>query len=401
LGNIFPTFILYPELIIKKLMEKRAKVKPGDIVVGRPLHRDVYTDEGTLLLKKDYLIETQKQLDALLARGLYFISDVSTRVPVTKPTIKDTQISSPFELIDDIYGRLSALCSSQNIKTNFSSRIMEIGACIQRSCQIDADASLGAIFLSKEWSYAITHQIHCAIICEIILKHLGRSPLERLSVLAAALTMNISMVELQDLLFNRKEKLDEILKQEVQRHSQRGTDLLNDLGVKDKVWLTAVFQHHEFMDGSGYPQGLSGDDIDQNARILTLADVYCAKLSPRAYRDPLPPNVAAREIFSGSRGQCFDQDLAKIFIKILGIFHPGSFVKLTNGEIALVTGRGEKIHHPLVHSVVKPDGTPWIAPKRRDCSQENFAITDCIAQEKVKVSINKFLLWGYWESEQG
>jgi HD-GYP domain-containing protein (c-di-GMP phosphodiesterase class II) len=376
---------------------KKEKVKPGDILVGEPLPRDVFDEAGVLLLKKDCLIESQRQLDALLTRGLYFITlwHPAGRTPEA-PAIKIKK-TIPFELVDGIYVQLSTLFSIQNINKNFSSRVIEVATSIQNTCQLDADASLGAIFLSKERSYFITHQIHCAIICDIILKYLGLSPPERLPVLAAALTMNISMVELQDILFKQKERLNEEQQKKVQIHPQQGAELLRAYGVTDEAWLTTVLQHHEFIDGSGYPQGLRDEAISQNARILTLADVYCAKLSPRAYRIPLSPNVASRELFSNARGQFFDQDLARSFIKILGIFHPGSFVRLANGEIALVTYRGEKIHHPIVHSVINTNGVPRVTPKQRDCSIDQYAITDSIAPEKVKVTINKLLVWGYWE----
>ena len=169
----------------------------------------------------------------------------------------------------------------------------------------------------------------------------------------------------------------------MQSHPQRGVELLRAYGVTDESWLTTVFQHHEFMNGSGYPQGLQGEDIVINARMLTLADVYCVKLFSRAYRLPLPPDVAAREIITGSRGQSFDQELAKVLVKEIGIFHPGSLVRLINGEIAVVTQRGKKIHHPIVQSVLREDGVPFLKPIRRDCSKENYSIIYSVAPQHI------------------
>ena len=218
---------------------------------------------------------------------------------------------------------------------------------------------------------------------------------ERLPLLAAALTMNIAMIELQDVLFRQKERLTAEQQRVVKDHPLCGAELLRTYGVTDEVWLRAVSHHHEFMDGSGYPQGLRGEEIDKNARLLMLADVYCAKLFPRSYRSPLQPDVAAREMFTGGRGHSLDQDLAKLFIKELGIFHPGLFVRLANDEIAVVIRRGEKIHHPVVNSVVKVDGSPYLAPKKRDCSNEEFKITGSVAQKDVPVCINRQVVWGY------
>lgn len=375
-------------------MLNKKRVNTGDIIIGRPLSHDVYDAEGVLLLQRGQILESQKQIDTLLARGLYFIFNVlPARIQSTKA--EKLHDATPFGLIDDIYFQLSTLCKSQNTKVNFPSRVIDLCKRLQQACQKDADAALGAIFLSKERKYSIMHQIHCALVLEIFLKHLGRSSAERLPLLAAGLTMNIAMIGLQDVLFNQKGVLTEGQRVEVKNHPHRGAELLRSYGVADEAWLTTVLQHHEFIDGSGYSQGLRGDDICQTARMLMLADIYCAKLFPRAYRVPLHPDRAAREMFTGSRGHCFDMDLSKLFIKELGLFHPGSFVRLSNGEIAVVIRRGEKIHHPIVCSVVKADGSPYLAPRQRDCSKDEFAITDSVAPKDITININKRQLWGY------
>jgi HD-GYP domain-containing protein (c-di-GMP phosphodiesterase class II) len=179
----------------------------------------------------------------------------------------------------------------------------------------------------------------------------------------------------------------------VQAHPQTGVALLRAYGVTEEIWLATILQHHEYMDGSGYPQGLRGKDIDYHARILTLTDVYCVKLFSRAYRLPLSPDLAVRKIITGPHKQCFDQDLAEVFIKEIGIFHPGSYVRLSNGEVGVVTHRGEKIHHPIVHSLLKPDGLPFATPVKRDCSEENYAIISSIPPQDIHIEINKHLLW--------
>jgi hypothetical protein len=116
-------------------------------------------------------------------------------------------------------------------------------------------------------------------------------------------------------------------------------------------------------------------------------------LFSRAYRFPLPPDVAAREIITGSRGQCLDQDLAKMLVKEIGIFHPGTYVRLINGEIAVVTKRGKKIHHPVVRSIIREDGVPFSKPVQRDCSKERYAIINTISPKEVNLQVDNLLLW--------
>jgi HD-GYP domain-containing protein (c-di-GMP phosphodiesterase class II) len=385
-------------------MSIKKKLKKGDFVIGQMLHHDLYDANGELILPKYFVVKSLTQINGLIARGLYSLSDEDTdsvQAPVqttgkTPGSSEQEVISrSPFELIDDAYARLSDLFSPQGSKQNFPSRVIDLSKIIQQTCQLDADASLGAILLTTENRYSLIHQIHCALVCEFVLKQMGTSAEERFPLLAAALTMNVAMIELQDALARQKERLTEEQKLAVKEHPLRGVELLRTYDVTDEEWLNTVSQHHEFLDGSGYPQGLSGEKISKNARLLMLADIYCAKLFPRAYRKPLQPDEAAREMFTGGRGQAFDLDLAKVIIKELGIYHPGSFVRLANGEIAMVIRRGEKIHNPVVSSVLKANGSPYLSIKKRDCSTDEFKITGSVAKADVPVSINRLLLWGY------
>jgi HD-GYP domain-containing protein (c-di-GMP phosphodiesterase class II) len=247
--------------------------------------------------------------------------------------------------------------------------------------------------MDQREKYSIIHEVHCALVCELVLRHMGRSAEDRLPLLAAGLTMNLDMLELQDKLFHQRGKLNEEQRREVRNHPYRSVEILQELGVRDDAWLTTVLQHHELVDQSGYPQGLPGNEISEEARILALADIYCAKLYPRAYRAPLQPTAAAYDIFTGARGHGLDKDLSKLFIGELGIFHPGSFVRLRNGELAVVARRGEKIHNPIVYSVVKANGELYIEPRRRDSSNPEFAVDKSIARGDVNIQINTSAIW--------
>jgi HD-GYP domain-containing protein (c-di-GMP phosphodiesterase class II) len=377
-------------------VESWVRVNRDEITIGWPLQYDIYDDKGILLLKKGYIPESQKQLDTLLDRGLYIREPFfSPRVTDASPPPEKTKKATPFELLEEIYQELSAVYKTPE-KIDFPFNIFRLGKKIQLVGSINADAALGSLFLSRDWNYFVSHQIHCALICEVLLSKLGGIPEERLPLLAAGLTMNIGMIDLQKALVTKQGKLTTEERVKIRQHPLSGVELLHKYGVTDKTWLTIVRQHHESRDGSGYPEGLRGDEIDHLARLINIADVYSAKLSPRAYRESLPSHVAAREIFDGSRGQSFDKELIRIFLREFGLYHPGSFVRLANGEIALVTYRGKKIHHPVIHSIIKTDGTTFLSPKRRDCSKEEFKILDSNVPRKVNITINRQLVWGYW-----
>lgn len=115
-------------------------------------------------------------------------------------------------------------------------------------------------------------------------------------------------------------KLNDIEYQLVQSHSQAGHDILRDI---DFPWPIAqmILQHHERMDGSGYPQGLKGEAILLEARIIGVADVVEAMSSYRPYRAGLGIDVALTEIRNG-RGVIYDSNVADA---CLSLFASGKY----------------------------------------------------------------------------
>jgi hypothetical protein len=96
-----------------------------------------------------------------------------------------------------------------------------------------------------------------------------------------------------------------------------------------------------------------------------------------------------------SRGNHVETDLVNMCVKLIGIYPPGIFVRLANGEIAVVTHRGEKAHIPVVHSVVQANGKVFLEPCKRDCSTDEHAIKEVITDEKEKIAINRCQVWGH------
>ena len=129
------------------------------------------------------------------------------------------------------------------------------------------------------------------------------------------------------------------------------------------------------------------------AELIHLVDVFCAKVSPRAYRKALSPNHAAKELFlvDGADGN----QLPEIIIKEVGIYPPGCFVKLQNGETAVVVRRGASANHPVVFSLVSGQGVPFVEPMRRDSSRKDYMIVSIVPKDKIMIRLNPNKLWGY------
>jgi len=382
---------------------KHRKVNLDYIKSGRPLDRPIVDEDGTLVLNDGFVLEESRALDKINlieeeSIGSKYIPPKTIeeeKPPIVIKAPEDNE--TPFEVIDKIIRQIESLFREGDIKAQkyFVKRVFNVCGLIQRVCYDNKDLALGSIMLEQRARYTVRHPLRTAIVCHIVSGHLGWAPDEQVSLVAAAVTMNIGMLDMQERMHKQQAPLSAWQKDAIRKHPSDGAALLKELGVTDELWLGAVLQHHEALDGNGYPHGLKDAGIGIGARVLSLADAYCARVSGRNYRPPLSPSVAVRSLFL-SNTHPVDKDLAVSFVKNLGVFPPGTFVKLKNGETAIVTQRGEKINHPIVHTLVRANGTRLMSPIKRDtAANENFAVTQVITQEKAGVEINKFQLWGY------
>lgn len=301
---------------------------------------------------------------------------------------------SPFSVLDKILKELDCLYKSGNVKAQkyFIHRVMNVCGLIQYVCMEDEDLALGSMLMEHGARYTVVHPLRTAIVCFIVSRYLSWEPDDQLSLVKAAITMNVGMMALQERLLDQAEPLSVQQKAEVRNHPLVGKELLEAIGVTDELWLNTVLQHHETLNGSGYPFGLKDKEVCSGARILSLADAYCARVAGRNYRPPLLPHVAVKRIFQ-SKSDAIDEDLAMIFVKNLGAFPPGTFVKLNNGETAIVTRRGRKINNPIVRTLLKADNTLIMSLPRRDTGLKEFSVKDVVTQKRAGVEINKFRLW--------
>lgn len=368
------------------------KLTISDLHINELAKWDCFDADGVLVLNKGKVISNQRQLDELIEHGLF-----ADQNAVPKATSSPNENLSPFRLMADIELRLRMIFSSLATagSTDLPGRIIKICRDLQEVCEMDADAALGMLLLGDERRYTVTHPLHVAILCELTAKKIGIAAEPRLSILAAALTSNIAMIELQNTLQKQQAPLTKEQSEKIRLHPREAAEMLRIAGVQDEVWIDIVQHHHERLDGKGYPESLSGDDISIPVRIASLADIYSAMISPRNYRAAKFSHHSLSETFL-KRGAEMDASLPHLFINELGVFPPGTFVNLHNGETAVVVRRGVNAMKPQVQSVVSPKGVPLSVPQLRDSSQDNYAIREMAPPSKGFV-INRQLLWGYQE----
>jgi len=375
------------------------RLTENHVRVGRPVPFDCYDGQGHLLLRKGFVVESQNQVDAILERGLFRMAAQSHVPPGDSVAESPT---TPFQLLTEFNSRLKQLFANLADELalgkgregkNFAGRLMQLATDIQTLCRHDTDALLGKIHLDHSGRYSITHALHRAIVCELLGLRKDIPEKERAYLVAAALTCDLSIMQLQDELSRQNVDLLPEQQHAISSHPRESARLLALLGANNPGWATTVIQHHELLNGEGYPFGLSSKDISVGARILKLADTYTAMVSPRAYREGMLSKIAMRDIFL-KRGSEIDEQLAVFIVKELGVYPPGAFVKLQNGELAIVIRRGTDAKTPLVKAVVGPRGAPFDNPIKRNTEVNEYKIIDVVERDPI-VIIDLHKLWGY------
>ncbi|QLI82331.1 HD domain-containing protein [Chitinibacter fontanus] len=304
-----------------------------------------------------------------------------------------TSSPSSLQLIRQARLDLEQLLRDPLAAENFPASVNAMVQMIQLACQQSAEVALGTILLEIETPYPIRHAVDVAIVAELSLINLGQNTIQRASVIAAALTMNIGMHALESLLAAQEGPLSNEQRAQMQAHPQIGRDQLRMLGVSDIHWLDCVEQHHEAPDGSGYPRKLKGSEILFEARLLSLADRYCAMLSNRGYRRRQLADAAMFSALNSDAGS-LDQKLAQLFISTLGLYPPGSVVHLINGETAVVVQRGKLDSTPLVLSLFNENDQLLPKPVLRNSAEFDCSVINLLDSRIIAGQLPLDQIWG-------
>jgi len=297
------------------------------------------------------------------------------------------RLQNLFKLVDD-----KRLVFSGEAE-KFEERIFKIIKTLTQICEKDPDAALGSVHLSHSVPYIIYHPVQVAILSEIVANRMEIDKESRIALMAAALTQNLSILNLQHKLTHQKEPLSIEQRKMLDNHCSNSVEILKYCGVNNTLWLNSVLNHHETIDGNGYPNKLPKHEISIESQILGLADCYGAKVSNRTYKSTAPAKDVLFSFFTGKHKE-YCETLILAFIKELGIFPPGSFVTLNNGETAVVIRRQKDTPWPMVSAVLSPRGGPYARPLKRATDSEQFGIKSACTLDK-KVQLNHHMLWGY------
>ncbi|MDQ9092318.1 DUF3391 domain-containing protein [Pseudoalteromonas haloplanktis] len=189
--------------------------------------------------------------------------------------------------------------------------------------------------LKDKHMYNWRHMTNCAIFVTVFAKYLGYKESIVHELAMGALLHDLGQAKLPQGIFSKPEKVNKLEMQAIKKHVAQSLGLVKGEKGITPLMLDMIVNHHERLDGSGYPRGLQGDKLSRPARIMAIVDVYDAMTADRPHQIGDEPINALRYLLANK--QMFDGELVQRFIKCLGVHPVGTIVKLTNERLALVT----------------------------------------------------------------
>ena len=333
------------------------RIRIQELEPGMIAATDVYNRQDQLVLSAGTVL-TEKIINRLSIYNIYFVRikevEKVEEGEVGQSYAEKVRNSEAFKEFHQEFDETVKLM--QAVISDFASNEVTMDAVNQvvdeAVIMIDADHKEFNVFdivhnmrQSSDITYA--HSINVAMICHTIAKWIGMSEEEATMAFTCGILHDIGKLRIPDEIINKTGKLTKEEFDLLKTHPIEGYNMLKELPI-DKHIKNATLMHHERSDGSGYPIGMKGNDIDKYARIVAIADVYEAATAPRVYRKGLSP-FEVFEMFEKEGIQKYDTQMIMTFMEKLADTYMLNRVRLSNGMIGkIVFINKQTVSRPVV-----------------------------------------------------
>ena len=291
----------------------------------------------------------------------------------------------------DLESGLGIILGSPASVQEFELRVWQYDRWMTDLLKRDTDMGLYLLFQLASNSpvgYSASHALVSAVLCHLIALELKLPVNERDSLVHAALTMNIAMTQLQDQMAGQLEKPSAVQQAAIRDHAVKSIRLLDGLGVTDALWLETILLHHDDSAGQGSLQQIP--PAQRLARILRVVDRYAAMISPRKSREGRSATDSARFII-GQTSELTDE-VGLVLVGVVGQCPPGTYVRLDDGQMAVVMRRSSLPSRPFVAIVINEAGALVNPPRLHRTANASPGIKSALPPSAVRERLNHYLI---------
>lgn len=309
--------------------------------------------------------------------GIYSATPAGTSTVVTEkePVYKDqASFEKEIEVSREIHNTANDLVHNLYDDVEHGKKINTEGAKASVMQMVDSiirnpDAQVWLTQLKSKDEYTAIHSLNVCILSLAFGRHMG-FPKEMLQELGmGALLHDLGKIKVPNELLNKPTKLTDREFALMKKHPVFGGKILvNTKGLSSTI-IDVAISHHERVNGSGYPRGISADQISLYGKMVAIVDVYDAITSQRSYHHGINSLDAMKKLYE-MRQSDLDYKMVEQFIQCMGIYPVGSFVELSTGEIGIVASinRQRKLK-PRVMIVMNKNKVPVSPPRIIDLAK--------------------------------
>ncbi|MEW6982403.1 HD-GYP domain-containing protein [Colwelliaceae bacterium 6471] len=314
--------------------------------------------------------------------------------PVEKPAISlEQEIKKANQLYQNAKGLQSKILTSiTQGKVIDTAQVKRSTDAIVDSIFRNQDALSCMSRLRSKDEYLVEHSLNVSILMTIFAKHLGidKDIIEQLAL--GAFLHDVGKILVPSEILNKRGKLSPTEYEIMKKHVALGVKVLEDTPTISHMIMSIVKEHHERIDGSGYPLQLKDEEISKYGRMIAIVDSYDAMTAERNFKASIHP-IKAFKVLVNESPNSYDEELVERFIQCLGVYPVGTLVKLNSGKLGLISQlTPNKPLHPFVRVFYNTRLNQAIAIEEINLSKSKYKdqIDCCIKPEEFNINLLSF-----------
>jgi putative nucleotidyltransferase with HDIG domain len=338
-------------------------IKLDGCKTGTRLGKSIYQENGRVLLTKGtYLTDSLiRKLMNFNVFTVYVEDEMSEGIEIVDSIPEELRVEAMnviTEGLDDIAGlnphrsKLGQMAKSGRAVRSLQKIYKDILGSLTEN-----RTALNLLATTKVYeNHVYTHSLNVSIYaCQLAIEN--GLPLKNIEEIGlGAMLHDLGKIYIPKEILNKPGKLTEEEYEQMKSHCELGFDHLKKIHELPLTVAHCALQHHERMDGKGYPRGLKSSEIHKYAKILSVADVFDAVTSHREYRSAMLPHQGLEILYSGS-GTQFDSQQIQLFKNCIAIYPPGLTVKLNDGRTGIVSKYNfHAVGRPEIRILTDEDG---------------------------------------------
>lgn len=345
------------------------------------LAKPIYNDEGLILLNASVKLSAS-MITRLHDKGVSFvyIEDPDTADIFVDDTLSPEVKTKAIKTINKSFKKIGEqLSQGKSIQIDdLTESFSDVVESILNSVRSEKDAVTMLSNVMNYDSYVYQHSLSVTVYAIALGKKAGLTIKQLKELGLGAMLHDVGKMAIPLEVLNKKKKLSDEEFDLIKEHAEQGFEMLRKSKTLPLLAAHCAFQHHERLDGSGYPRQIKENDIHLYGKILAIADVFDAVTSHRVYRSAMLPHEGLAMIQAGA-GKLFDRKLVELFQKTVAIYPVGIEVELSDGRCGVVKKINQSLpDRPTVKILKDKDGKALNEPYDLNLTEMlNITIVQC------------------------